>query len=505
MTSSRLVTLCFLALALLAFAACGGGGTTLDASGLEEPAAIVSESDDKGWSGLPAVPLEEEQDKAAAEAEDPGPEPGFRTVLGKDYIQMQGGYVEGNALVLDNYPEIDPEDIDPEQFELTYGMYKLSGLRGLRPLSLNIECLPGGLGEGYFVGLADYTKGVWKWFGPVGLPEAEIDLRGQTHQFVTHLGNLYFLIVVPPGNSATHYRSTLIAGPADPGTMPGLPHHLVASDGQFPEKVVLSWVGGVGAAQYQVFRRAAWGENVEWRMIGETQETRYVDQPLPDYKMFYYRVRGANAAGESHWSNVDSGFAGGGDDPCVIKGDITTVMGEPVPGIHVGLVGLDEQMVRITDEQGRFYFGDLPPGKYIVAPRHPELVFAPPFHAVNLTEQKLADVHFNAMLEWSFHRVWGFAFTFAEAEEGPRFEPLEGVYIQSKQVGDPTVTFDTYTDEHGFWLLEDLPVGVHIVTAELQGMHFIPNLHEVVVNGHNRPDRRDFLGVPIPSDPGDPE
>ncbi|GEM_PF-2222184 len=504
MGTRHLFALVISVLSLTIFAACGGGAGLTTGGELDGgESAIISESDGGGWSGLPEIPLDTEEDRAASEADDGY---GFGGVLGKDYIQMQGGSVDGDALVLENYPEVDPDAGVELPDELSYGMYRISGLAGQRPLSLNIECIPGGLGEGYFVGIADYTTAQWRWFGPVSFPEAELDLYLVNHQLVTHLGNMYFMIVVPPGNSAIHSRSIVITGPSEPGTHPGIPHHLVATDGQLAEKVGLEWIGGNGASTFEVFRRAAWGDNTEWAKIGETTESRYIDQPLPDYRMFYYRVRSLNEAGESRWSNVDSGFAGGGDDPCVIRGEITTVMGEPVEGIWVGLVGFDEQMLRITDEQGKFYFGDLPPGKYIVAAEHPELVFAPPFHVVDLTEAKLADIHFNAMLEWSFHRVFGFAVTVAEneCEDCPRIEPLPGVTMTAVKIGEPETQFTTTTDEHGFYLLEDLPEGVYALKPALSGMEFVPSLAEIVINGTNRPDRHDFLGVPL-TEPGDPE
>lgn len=495
--------LAFILVALL-ISACGGGmGAVPGAdSTSSDPVLALVAADNDAWSSLPAVPLEDgEEAKAAADAEDLG----FTGVLGKDFIQMDGGYIDGDSLVLENYPDTEPGDPLDDPKYLAYGMYKISGLFGQRPLSLNIECIPGGLGEGYFIGVADYTMANWKWFGPTALPEYELDLRGTDHQLVTHLGNMYFMIVVPPGNSAVHSRTVLITGPANPGTHPGIPHHLVASDGRLAERVALDWIGGNAASEYQVFRRSAWGENLEWQMIGTTTDTHYVDEPLPDYKMFYYRVRSSNAAGESQWSNVDSGFAGGGDDPCIIRGEVTTVMGEPVPGIHVGLVGGGDPMVRTTDELGRFYFGDLPPGEYLVAAQHEGLVFAPPYHAVDLTETRVKEVHFNAMLEWSFHRVFGFAFTLnnADGEDCPRVAPLPGTVLTAQKVGEPAVVFTTETNEHGFYLLEDLPEGIYMLTPGLDGMHFTPPVAEIVINGHNRPDRHDFLGMP--GLPGDPE
>lgn len=258
----RNLSIVFLLLAgILIFAACGGSTTLLDDPDALADTAMpaVTEASGESMSGIPGIPLDSPDDAAAHTASS------VPAGLGQDYIMMNGGYLDGTALVLENHPEYDPDsDTDPP-LELSYAMYKASGLEGMRPESLNIECIPGGLGQGYFVGIADYTTANWQWFGPVGFPEFELDLTEHTHQFVTNLGNMYFIIVVPPGNSATHYQYSVLSGPSDPGTQPGLPHHLVASDGQFPEQVRLSWLGGTGAAQYQIFRRAAQDEDCEDR------------------------------------------------------------------------------------------------------------------------------------------------------------------------------------------------------------------------------------------------
>jgi hypothetical protein len=499
----RRIAFVLLTATILALAACGGTGSILDTQSLDEwsPTAPPGETDGTGLTGLPEIPLDTgEPDKSSSAAEGLG----TSMVLGCDYLQMQGSYVEETALVIGGAAsDATGGDGTAEPGRPpAYGLYKIAGLLGQRPLSLNIECIPQNLGDNYYVGVADYTEGVWRWFGPCNLPEFELDLRGVNHQLVTHLGNMYFILVCAPDNVATHYRSTVIAGTPDPDGMPGFPHHLVASDGQFPEAVGLSWVAGGGAARYQVFRRDARPES-EWEMIGATEDTKYKDAPLPDYKLFFYRVRSMNAAGESCWSNMDSGFAGGGADPCVIKGDITTVNGEPVGGIKVGLVGFGEHMLRVTNEDGRFYFGDLPPGRYIAAPYHADLDFFPRYHAVDLTEEKLADIHFNAVPSAVFHRVWGFAFTFADEDTGGgRFEPMAGVEISCRPVGQPGEPWTAETNEHGFWIIEELPEGIYLATAREEGFSFFPPVHEVVINNYNPPDRCDFLGHPVEG--GDP-
>lgn len=483
---------------VLAFTACGGGGMIADTldSAVTTPVEDTAATD---WSDLPGIPFETEEDAL---------DRGVSTAplgVGTDYILMYGGYEDGTDLILECYPDFDPDaGIDPPK-DLSYAMYKVSGLEGMRPESLNIECLPAGLGEGYFVGIADYTTANWEFFGPVTFPEFELDLSGNDHQMVTNLGNMYFLIVVPPGNTVTHSQYSVVSGPADPGTHPGVPHHLIASDGQFPEKVHVEWLGGNGATEFEVFRRNAWGSNQEWGPIGTTTESHYVDLDVSDYKMYYYRVRSVNAAGESIWTNPDSGFAGGGDDPCVITGEITSIGGEKLEGIAVGMVGWDDLMVRYTNAEGRFHFGDLPPGEYIVAPHHPELTFFPEYQVVDLSETIHEDIHFNAAPTEVFHRVGGFAVTMVDGECGEHIAPLPGVAMVLHPVGDPESHVITYTNEHGFWYFEDLPEGIFVVYPVLEGFNFLPNMAEVIINGYNPPDRTDFLGVAVEGDDPPPE
>jgi hypothetical protein len=81
--------------------------------------------------------------------------------------------------------------------------------------------------------------------------------------------------------------------------------------------------------------------------------------------------------------------------------------------------------------------------------------------------------------------------------------PLAGTTLTAHLVGDPTIEFTAESDEHGFYLIQDLPTGIYLLTPAYDGMDFVPPTAEIVINGHNRPDRHDFLGVP--PGPGDPD
>ncbi|MCB1222051.1 MAG: carboxypeptidase regulatory-like domain-containing protein [Planctomycetales bacterium] len=448
---------------------------------------------DSDTTGLPVIP-EEETGERSTSAWDIS----LTEVLGSEYILQEGSLVDGTDLLVG----AGEGSVQSDQGNYAYGMYQLSCEPGTRPLSLNIECTPSALNEPYFVAVANYTDLRWQWFGPVNMPEFQLDLAGPNKQFSTRLGNLYFLILAPEGSIADHAKTTMICGAPEGDEQPGCPNHLVASDGQVPDAVKLDWLAGNDNAGFQVFRRDT-NPEAEWKLIGETQQTHFLDTHAPDFKLFFYRVRSVNPNGESCFSNVDSGFAGGGAEPGIITGQITGINGEPIPGIAVGLLGFGEQMIRPTNQEGKFLYRDLPPGKYLVVPLNEELKFFPPARLADLTEQVHVDMHFNAAPEAIFHRVHGFAVALNPPEsELPPVIPLEGVTIRVNPLGDPDNAITTTTDALGHYNFEDLPEGTYMLRAFLQGMEFVPDVHEVVINGFNPPDRRDFFGHPADGNAG---
>ncbi len=499
--------------AILALASCGNGGAALDAQSPDLSAAVAEADLSNTVTGeLPAIPLDVSDAKASSAASDPTtpppPPPGggeqTLTVLGKDYVQLLNGTVDGDALVLNAPAAGDDAAVLPAP---AYATYRVTGMAGRRALSLNIECVPGQLGQEYFVGVADYTGFKWRWFGPVTIPEFQLDLRGHNQQFVTQLGNMYFILVCHNGNSATHFKTSVLTGPRDPGQMPGGPHHLEASKGAFNNKIELHWQAGVDAARYDILRKPA-RQDARWEKIGEAAETQYVDQPVRDNVLFFYHVVAFNANGQSARSNVDAGFAGTAADICTVKGDVTGLGGTPLPGIRVVLIGRGEEAMCLTNAEGQFHFFGLPPGRYVVAPMRPELDFAPPYAVADVREARVAELHFNAVPDAPFHRLRGFAYEYVVNEDAtvpPELTPLAELTVTAHLIGQPENLLTVATDENGFYHFEDLTEGVYLVRAVKDGYGFVPAVHEVVVNGHNRPDRRDFIGFAgdVPDPPAD--
>lgn len=495
---------------VLLLASCAGGGA-LDAPSPGLSAAVTeTELAGTATGELPAIPLDVSEDKTSSAESDPAlpPPPGDGeqaiTVLGKDYVQVLNGVVDGDALVLSAPAAVDDEAQMPP---LAYATYRVTGMDGRRALSLNIECLPAQLGQDYFVGVADYTDFKWRWFGPVTIPEFQLDLRGHNHEFVTQLGNMYFILVCRAGNEAKHFKTTVLTGPRDPGQLPGGPHHLEASKGALEGKIALHWQAGVGVEHYDVLRKPA-RQDAQWSKIGETADTHYLDAPVPNNVLFFYHVVAFNGNGQSARSNVDAGFAGMAADVCLVRGDVTGLNGTPLPGIRVVLIGRGEEAMCKTDADGKFRFFGLPPGRYVVAPMRPELDFLPPYAIADVREARVADLHFNAVPEAPFHRIKGFAYEYVVDPNGampPALQPMAGLTIQAHLATQPEHLITVQTDDNGFYHFEDLAEGIYLIRAVKDGYGFVPAVHEVVVNGTNRPDRRDFIGFAggVPDPPAD--
>lgn len=310
----RLLPLLALLLAAFAAASCGGGtGSPADAgqdSGLSAAqwAAMNHGAAPPSSSGLPSFPYDNSGVRSASDA--------GGTVLGANFLLSDRCVVDGDSLhinVAGDNPGMGGEDMG-------WAMYRISGLSGQRALSLNVECLPDSLGNQYYVGVANYTHLSWDWYGPVEIPEAQIDLAQDNAAYISNLGNLYFVIACYGGSSATHSQSTVVTGNGG-GGLPGAPAGLFASKGEFPDGVQLTWGPGVNAAWYEVERRDPNGDanngmpGGQWMQIGIAQDSSWFDPNLPAGVMFEYRVRSVNAAGVSDYSNTDFGFAYGGPPP----------------------------------------------------------------------------------------------------------------------------------------------------------------------------------------------
>jgi hypothetical protein len=244
--------------ALIVLIGCGGwstvapdpgpGGGDQQPTGTWEGTAANSAITDPGFAGVPEIPY----DKAASHAV--SAEPTVFELLGSQYLQKYNAEVDGTTLVL-NAPLSSGEG----EYPIAYGLYKFAGLLGYDLQMLSIECLPAVLGMEYYVGVADYTLGDWLWFGPIGFPEFQLDMSDLEHQFVSELGNMYFVVVCEAGNSATISKSTLTAVAGGDEPLCGVRHGL-SPPTDLPDMVVPEREPGTDAAYYEIKRRPRDGE-----------------------------------------------------------------------------------------------------------------------------------------------------------------------------------------------------------------------------------------------------
>ncbi len=314
----RLAVIPLVIMALLAWTGCGGGGNTYTPdpgpgdgqlpTGTWSGTVGTDAVTDPGFSGIPEIPFDSMQTSRAASEGDTG-DP--LVLLGSQFIQKYNAEVDGTSLVM-----AAPATAAEGDFAIAFGLYKFAGLQDKSPQWLNIECMPRIFGEEYYVGIADYTLGDWRWFGPVTFPEFQLDMRDIFHRFVTELGNMYFVVVCEAGNGATLSKSTLtVAEGGGEELLPGAPYHLEATDGAFEEMIVIEWGAGMGAGYYELWRRHDEGE---WGKYAETEGTRYEDHDVVPGELYWYKAFSVNEHGRSEHSNVDSGYAGElGGEPSV--------------------------------------------------------------------------------------------------------------------------------------------------------------------------------------------
>ena len=217
-----------LVLTLLALASCGGT-TTLPDTGDQQGPTLAS--------AIPSIWDLDSVDRAASLAGGPG----SFTRFGREYLEnlVHNGTVDGDSLFLDS-------GAGGEE-PTAWAVYRFQNLLGKRPQALNVLGTVGGLEQEYYVGIANYTTGSWEWFGPSHLPEFQVDLHLNYSRYVTALGNMYFLVLCEGGDTFTHDRSVLTYFEGDGQVLPGAPHELRASDGEFADKVHITWGAGEGA------------------------------------------------------------------------------------------------------------------------------------------------------------------------------------------------------------------------------------------------------------------
>ncbi|MEZ5337604.1 MAG: DUF5666 domain-containing protein [bacterium] len=210
----RLSVLIFPLVLVFMLAACGGGG------GLTaQPAASLDNTINTGQpalsgtgellplgSPLPALP----QDSGTAAATDSRSTSAARTYNGSDFLIAAGGSVDGTSLLLQSSAE-----------EPAWALYKSSGLQGEKVLSFALETRPGDLETTYYVALGSFSDNRWHWVVETTLPEVNVDFSDSDQQWISQLGNLYWVVLVDGGKQLHVDQATITTGDGNPGGGPG--------------------------------------------------------------------------------------------------------------------------------------------------------------------------------------------------------------------------------------------------------------------------------------------
>jgi fibronectin type 3 domain-containing protein len=104
--------------------------------------------------------------------------------------------------------------------------------------------------------------------------------------------------LVPPDGTDTPDTTTPDA--------PSTPTGVSASDGLYTDRVLISWQAAAAATSYDIYRSDRFaGEKIK---ITSTRGTSFSDRNIPVSTTFFYWVKAKNAAGNSEFSNFDTGY-----------------------------------------------------------------------------------------------------------------------------------------------------------------------------------------------------
>jgi hypothetical protein len=102
-------------------------------------------------------------------------------------------------------------------------------------------------------------------------------------------------------------RSGDLFGGAPTPQPPSAPTNVSASDGTYTDRVRLTWTASSGATGYKVFRHTS-NNSSGAQQIGTSTASQYDDTTAVVGTTYWYWVKAYNSAGDSGFSNGDSGF-----------------------------------------------------------------------------------------------------------------------------------------------------------------------------------------------------
>lgn len=225
------------------------------------------------------------------------------TIPGSDALDSFGGTVIETTMLLDSTGSAG---------NMAWALYQVSGLAGRVPSTLTIDLSLPTPDSQYSVGVSNFSDGVWDFLqSDLGDATFEYNLTAEQASLVSQLGNLYFVVVVSNGNSATVLQASVLSEAETPEneTRPLRARRPSVSEG-LPDRIEISWQAVDGASSYELWRRLDAEGDSSWEMITTQAELSYIDTAIQLSTEYQYKVRALNSVGAGGFSDKRSGFAG---------------------------------------------------------------------------------------------------------------------------------------------------------------------------------------------------
>jgi cellulose 1,4-beta-cellobiosidase len=95
-------------------------------------------------------------------------------------------------------------------------------------------------------------------------------------------------------------------------SVPSPPTEVQASDGNYMDKVEITWTASPEATSYTVYRATSLSRRASKTNLGTTSETYFNDTTAVPMKTYYYYVMASNTYGTSNYSAYDTGYRSDG-------------------------------------------------------------------------------------------------------------------------------------------------------------------------------------------------
>jgi len=190
-------------------------------------------------------------------------------------------------------------EFDPDLGGTAWAVYQFSGFESSdvpQDLTIGVPLSP----QRLYVGLPDFERGNWTIREYKNPPASLSVFLPVWQQTVSNEGNMYVAIIAWNGDRAVVDRLKLeveIIGPA--------PTDVQATDGDYEDKVIITWEGIEEATGYKIYRD---GETEEHLIATVGVFPGYADASCENLRQYTYWVRGLYDSAHGRMSEPDTGF-----------------------------------------------------------------------------------------------------------------------------------------------------------------------------------------------------